>query len=82
MFLEDLYPVVSTIDHNNVALFRNSDTTGIFKAAFIFTKRAKRAHELAIRIKHLYSVVVVITHQDVVFVITGHALGTVKQAVL
>lgn len=82
MFLEDLYPVVSTIDHHNVTLFRDSDATGILKAAVIFAKRSKRAHELAIRIKHLYSVVVVITHQDVVFVIAGHALGAVKQAVL
>ena len=82
VFLEDLYPVVPTIDHNNVALLCYSDTTGIFKAAFILTKRTKRTHEFAISIKHLNSVIVVIANQDVVFIVAGHALGAVKQAVL
>lgn len=82
VFLEDLYPVVPTVDHNNVALLCYSDTTGIFKAAFILTKRTKCTYEFAISIKHLNSVVVIIAHQDVVFVVAGHALGTVKQTVL
>lgn len=81
-FLEDLYPVVPTIDNNNATLLGYSDTTRIFKATFIFAKRTKRTHKLAIGIKHLNSVVVIIAHQDVVFIIAGHALGTVKQAVL
>ena len=81
-FLEDLYPVVPAIDNNYVALLCNSDATRIFKAAFILAKRTKRIHKLAISIKHLNSVVVVIAHHDVVFIIAGHALRAVKQAVL
>ena len=81
-FLEDLYPVVPAINSNNATLLCYSDTTRIFKATFIFAKRTKRAHKLAISIKHLDSVVVVIAHQDVIFIIAGHTLRTVKQAVL
>lgn len=71
-------PVISTIHHNNISVLSYGYATGVLEAAFIFTKGAKGVHKLAIRIEHLYPVIVIITDQDVVLVVTGYSLRAVE----
>ena len=77
-----MHTVVSTVHNNNITILGNCDATWILETSFVFSEGAKRGHEFAVRVEDLHAVIVIVTHEYVVFVVARNAFRTIKQSIL
>lgn len=70
---EDLYAMVLTIAHQNIAIRHNGNPFEPLELGVAGTPRAKCTQETSIRMENLYAIIARIRHADVALVVNGHA---------